>query len=117
MTHTVTQDISSTSEVFAGEDKVIEFQVLDSVDAVVNISGWTLEFEVRLTRYTPTGVLVKTGTITDAPNGKFQVALASADTSALKAGTYYYGAARTNAGAYDIVAEGKFVLRKAAARP
>jgi hypothetical protein len=115
MTHTVTQDIASTSEMFAGEDKVIEFTVKDSADVVVNITGWVFEFEVRLTPYNANIVLAKTGlTPSDAPNGKVQVPLASNDTKNLKAGTYHYGLARTNSGAYDVVAEGEFVLRKAA---
>lgn len=115
MTHTVTQDITADAEVFIGETKNIDFTVKDSADAIINITGWTFTFEVRLTPYTPTAVLSKTNLVpTDAPGGKVRVALTGADTAGLRAGTYYYGIARTNVGAYDVVAQGVFVLRKAA---
>jgi hypothetical protein len=117
MTHTVTQDLGASRELFVGEDKVLQWTVSDSDDVVVDITGWTFEFEVRLRRYTPGTPVISKSSLTpsDGPAGEVQVPLASADTVDLRAGTYYYGLARTNTGAYDVVAEGQFVLRKAAA--
>ena len=111
---TVDVDIGHSAEVFAGEDKSLVFTVRDVNDVIQDITGWILEFEVRLTRYTPTTVLAKSGiTPSDPTNGKVTISLASNDTVGLKAGTYKYGLARTNPGAYDVTAEGDFVLRKA----
>lgn len=119
MTHIVTTDIGTTDEVFAGEDKTITFTVQDDVHVAVNVSSWTFNFQLRLTRYNSTVLLSKTlgsgiAFVTNGTDGKVRVTLAQNDTKSLKAGTYYYGLARTNSGSYDVVKEGQFVLRKAA---
>ena len=118
----VDADILSTAEWFIGEDKVLTFTVRDAGGTAQDITGWTLGWVLRLTRYHPTVLLTKaTGsgiallTQSGGTLGQFTVTLARADTSALKAGTYYHAANRSNTGAYDVVAEGKAVLRKAAA--
>lgn len=116
---TVAVDFTYDDEWFVGEDKVLRIAVKDEAGAAVNIGGWTFAWEVRLSRYHPTIVLAKaTGSgITQfgpAADGVVDVAVDKADTLALRAGTYYHGLARTNAGSWDVVAEGKAVLRKAA---
>ena len=120
MTHTVTTDIGTTDEVFAGEDKTITFTVEDESHVAVNISSWTFSWELRLTRYSPTASLgpktLGSGLtfVTGGTDGKVRLSLTSAETKVLKAGTYYYGLARTNSGSWDVVKEGQLVLRKAA---
>jgi len=118
MTHTVDQDVGADKEVFAGEDKTLVWSIKKADESAQDITGWTFLMEVRLTRYTAgLPVFTKAGTILGAPAlGQAQVVVLSTETKDLKAGTYYYGLARTNAGAFDVVAEGKFVLRKAAVR-
>jgi hypothetical protein len=116
---TVTVNITKADEWFVSEDKLLTFTVRNSAGAVVNITGWTLEYVLRLAPSHPTKKLTKTTgtgiTITDAVNGVLQVDVDSADTDHLRAGTYWHGLARTNAGAYDIVLDGTAVLRRSAA--
>ncbi len=118
----VDADILSTSEWFVGEDKAITITVRNAADQPVDISGWDIEWVLRKSRYHPTIVLTKatpTGITILAQSGltlgQFTVDIHRADTLNLRAGTYYHGAARTNSGVWDMLAEGKAVLRKAAA--
>lgn len=115
---TVGVNFDADDEWFVGEDKVLRITIVDEAGSAVNISGWTFAWELRLRRYHPDVKLSKaTGSgvsIFDAPTGKVDVTIAKDDTKNLKAGTYYHGLARTNAGAWDVVAEGRAVLRKAA---
>lgn len=116
---TVTVDIDSSSEVFAGEDKTITFTVRDDAGVAVNVSTWAFAWQLRLTRYNPTAILAKESGngiafVTNGTDGQVRVTLTENDTRDLKAGTYYHGLARTNPGAFDVNAEGQFVLRKAA---
>ena len=119
----VTANITTDAEWFVGEDKTLTFTVVDANNVTVDISGWSLEWDLRLTRYNPTVLLTKdtsAGIVVDPDQvtnkGKFYVQVDRSDTTGLKAGTYYHAAARTNTGNFDVVSEGSAVLRKAAAR-
>jgi hypothetical protein len=130
MTTVVDSPITQDAAWFVGEDKVLTFTVyvegttqaqIDAGTATKqDLTGWTIEWGLRKSRYAPTTVLDKVSpavailTQAGATLGQFTVTLARADTQDLKAGTYYHAAARTNTGAYDIIAEGPAVLRKAA---
>ena len=135
MTTAVDSPITSDQAFFVGEDKLLTFttyipgttlaqiaadQVSLNVAIRQDLTGWTIEWMLRKARYAPSSVLDKTGaaiailTQSGATKGQFTVAIARADTTALKAGTYYHAAARTNSGAWDVIAEGAAVLRKAA---
>lgn len=68
------------------------FTVKDKTGAPINITGWSISYEVRpdpasteivAALVTPGGVLV-----TDGPNGKGRVALSDAETAAIPIGTY-----------------------------
>ena len=73
-------NIVLADEWHVGEDKVLTFTVRDANGAVVNITGWTLRFTMRIT---PTFLLVKTTAsgivITDGPNGVCTVSVESED--------------------------------------
>lgn len=82
---------------YIGEDGVIEFQLLP----VEDITAWALQFTVRavagvgpnLFQYTiGSGI-----TITDGPNGRFTVTIASADTSGLSPAVDFFDIQRTDA--------------------
>lgn len=118
----VDQNIASSAEWFVGEDKALTITVRDANDAPVSITGWTIEWVLRLNRYHPDVLISKTvgaGITISAQSGltlgQFVVQIDRANTADLKAGTYHHAAARTNAGNYDVISEGYAVLRKAAA--
>jgi hypothetical protein len=114
---------------FVGEDKTFTFTIyvpgttqaqIDAGTAVAqNMTGWTLVWNVRLTRYAGGNPLLsKVPQLlpqSGATLGQCTVAVARSDTVAMKAGTYSHALARTNAGNYDVVSQGDAVLRKAAA--
>jgi hypothetical protein len=113
MAGTVTANIDTTAEVFCGEDKALTWTVTTDGVSVVDITGWTFLWEMRLTPYHATLVLTEPANITGAPSaGKVLVQFPSADTKVLKAGKYFYGLARSNAGAWDVIADGYIVFRK-----
>ena len=114
---TVEQDVGREKEVYVGEPKVLRWLIEDDQarHSRWNISGWTFLFQVRLTRYSATVFLEKAGTaFGPGADGVAQVSFDDDDTKTLVPGTYYYGLARSNVGNFDVVAEGKFVLRQAA---
>jgi hypothetical protein len=126
---------------FVGEDKLLTFttyipgttlaaiaadQITPNGAIRQDITGWTIEWVLRKSRYATATMLVKNGASVSilsqgvaATKGQFTVAVVRADTTTpavFKAGTYFHGAARINTGAYDVIAEGPAVLRKAAIR-
>jgi hypothetical protein len=112
---TVDQPITEDKEVFVGEDKDLRWSIKDDAGGAKDISGWTFLFQLRLRRSSADLILGKAGSIEGSPAlGIAKVLIASTDLDDVKPGTYFYGLARTNAGAWDVVAEGEFVLRKAA---
>src|SRR3954471_18707536 len=90
------------------------FRVKAPVGTLVDIPGFTFAFTVRLTPDNPTAMISKTGLVPSGPS-LVTVQIASADTVNYSGGTYAYGLARTNAGAWDVEADGAFVLSKSAA--
>lgn len=118
MTHTVDVEFLADAEWFVGEDKSLSILIKKPDDTPEDITGWTFAWELRLSRYHPAVLLSKSsasGITFSSPTagGPVIVAIAKDDTKALKAGTYYHGLARTNASSWDVVAEGRAVLRKA----
>lgn len=107
-------DIAAADNWFLGEDKVLEFTVVDSAGAAVNITGWALEWILRsgageralLTKTVGSGV-----TITGGAGGVCQVAIADTDTDDLAAGRYWHALRRTDAGNEAVLSYGQVVLR------
>jgi len=132
MSTLVDTSIGIDSGWFVGEDKLFTLTVYlpGTTQAQVasnplanqqDITGWSLQWDLRLSRYHPTVVLTKaTGsgiailTQSGSTLGQLTIDIDRIDTQTKRAGTYYHGLARTNAGLYDVVAEGSAVLRKAA---
>ncbi len=105
---------------FIGEDRTLRFSVTDAVGLPLSISGWTLEWVLRERPWGAQALVTKTTgagiTITDAPNGVCEVALADDDTIALAPGAYFHTLRRTNAGFETVLAFGDAVLQQAATR-
>lgn len=94
---------------YAGEAKTINFSVVDSDDAPLNITGCTLQWgyglntfdRYRLRKTTSSGI-----SITYPTSGYFTVSLDPIDTSG-KAGDYYHEAQLTDAlGNISVIANG-----------
>lgn len=118
---TVVHNITALDEWFIGEDKLFTFTVKDAAGLVVPIGGFTFEWTVRLARSHPTKKITKTSgsgiTIIDGPNGVLTVQVLRADTigpPVFRAGRYYHGLARTNAGFWDVELDGYADLLKSA---
>lgn len=94
--------------VYKGEDVDLEF----TMNPVVDITGWTINFNVLGADGRP--VAARAAVLTDAANGVFTVSLLDDDLDALRAGTYRYDAWRTDPGLERAVAVGDFVVRSPA---
>lgn len=120
---TVHVNITAANEWYVGEDKQLSFTVRDEADNPVNISGWTMEYILRIAPSHPEKKLSKTTTAgitldpdqTGAGKGKLYIDIDAGDTDHLRAGTYAHGLVRTNAGVNDIVIDGTAYLGRSAA--
>jgi hypothetical protein len=88
-----------------------------------NITGWTLLFTVspilpqRDEGNLPISALfTAVPTITDAPNGKFNVVISSAACQTMGAGTYDFSVWRTDTGQNDEIASGQLIIQNTARR-
>tara|TARA_R110002096_G_scaffold186882_7_gene366044 strand:+ start:73 stop:420 length:348 start_codon:yes stop_codon:yes gene_type:complete len=101
--------------IFVGDDDNVNITVLDNAGAVVDISSATaIDWRMSADEFTAP-VLTKTLgagiTVTDGPNGVFQIAIASADTAALAYGTFYQSSRVTISSNLSHVATGTVWLR------
>ena|SRR5205814_1643415 len=116
---TVVQNFTAADEWYVGEDKTLNIAVVDVAGAAVNITGWTLEWVLRLRPSNPTKLISKTIgsgiTVTNAAGGLLTIQVARADSVNLHAGRYYHGLARTNSASYDITVDGYADLLRSAA--
>jgi hypothetical protein len=100
-------------EIPLGNDVVVPFGP-DPADAPVDISGWTIRFQVRK-RHDSTDYLITKQTggggvaVVNGPVGDFEVTLASTDTAAYTAGDYFFCAERIDPGHRTLLDSG--VLR------
>lgn len=79
-----------------------------TMDPVVNISGWTLVFSLRVIG---AAVLLQvSGAVTDAAGGVFTVSLTKAQTAALSRGTYDFDIWRTDSGSESRLVYGKAIV-------
>lgn len=87
---------------FAGEDRQIQFTVLDAADVPVNIAGWVISFSA--------GVVTKTigdgVALSDPSNGVVTVTLSPTNTNTLE-GTNLYKLWRLDAGFITVLAYGR----------
>jgi hypothetical protein len=99
--------VSTALTMFRGEDIVLAFEMSPPAD----ITGWTITLKVAASLGGAVQ-FTRSATITDGPRGRFTVAIASADTSALSVGRYVWDARRTDAGSKTTVADGTLDLRQ-----
>lgn len=112
--------IADTENWFIGEDRSLDFTVLDGDDVAVNITNYALEWVLRETPGSGTAAITKTTsdgiTITDGPAGECRVAIADADTIDLSPGRYFHTLRRTDDGLETVLSFGQAVLQEAATR-
>tara|TARA_R110002126_G_scaffold14054_6_gene59790 strand:+ start:182 stop:529 length:348 start_codon:yes stop_codon:yes gene_type:complete len=101
--------------VFEGDDQNLNVTVLDDAGAVVDISSASaIDWKMSTDEMTSPVVSKTLGagiTVTDGPNGVFQVALVGADTDGLDTRTYYQASRITLAANLSHVAIGTVWLR------
>lgn len=99
-----------TMSFYTGEDGVIHCQL----SPVENITGWSLKFTVRKTLGVLPILITKTVgsgiTITDAANGKFDISMLNADTTAAAPDNYFFDIQRTDAGFHSELGIGTLTL-------
>lgn len=101
---------------FKGDSKVLEVTVKDQDDEVVDISGTVIRWQLSKKAKDTTALISKTTvggggvTITDGPNGRFDVLIDPDDTEELKAGAYYHEAEVNDGGLISTVMTGTATL-------
>ena len=115
------EHITAEEQIFTGTDHVIQFTVLNTSDAAVDITGWALKWTLFLkgSRVTMPIKLTKTTggsgvALTTPASGICQVTIADTDTDSTWATSnninYSYELRRTDAGSETVLAYGDFVL-------
>lgn len=115
--------IGGNGSLFVGEDKVFKLELIDADNAPVDMTGWTLLFDVRkkdtsnppaILSYTPS----ITGTFNSSRNVNTQravVTVTDTDMNLFKAGTYRHSWKRMDDGSETVLAWGDFSPEKATA--
>jgi hypothetical protein len=103
--------ITEADAFFAGEDQSLRFTIYDDAQAAVNITGWTISWQLATAAAPGTAVVTKAATLTNPATGVCTVALAPADTTGLAAGNYVYTLRRTDTGYTQVLAWGPVVLQ------
>ena len=118
----VRTNITQTDNYILGEDKQLQFLVVDSAGSAQTMTGWALEFIVRsdpdsastaISKTTASGIAISNGNGTD---DRATVTIADDDTVALRPGLYYYAIRRTDAGSEQVLAFGTVELVQAVTR-
>ncbi len=118
------QNITADDHFFAGEDKTLVFDIVDSAGAAQTMTGWALECVFRRSAAasavaftTPTTglgtITIGNGTGTD---DRATVTVSDDLTVNLVTGTYEYALRRTDAGNEQVLAYGTLELLKATTR-
>lgn len=82
---------------FNGEDRVLQFTLLDSAGAPLDLTAWEIEFYLGDRSTTP--LLTKAVTITDAPAGECETApITPAELTGLTSGVKRYTLRRVDTG-------------------
>jgi hypothetical protein len=102
-------------EYFRGDDISLALAFTDENDAVVNITGWTIFFEVKREKddSDSSAVISKTVTVHTSPTlGLSTVAITASDTNALLGSYHYDIQAKTNTGRILTVTSGIITFRE-----
>lgn len=105
-------------EMWAGDDLDVVAIVKDASGTVVDITGATVEWALRLTVDSPVLLAKDTAagiTLTNPTQGEFTITLAPADTSALGGRSYYHEAEVTLGGKITTVLTGWATIHRSAA--
>jgi len=96
---------------FTGNDKFLQVTLKDVNEVAINITGWSIEFALRLQKDDVTLISKTVGSgisIDDGLNGIFTVSIDDTDTDALAEGSYWYEIKTTNlSGVETTVLNGK----------
>lgn len=123
----IRQDISRDLQFFIGEDKTIEFEVLQSDGATPqDVSGWALEWDMRAKVSDAAALLAKTSGSGIAVMGVYSavratntqrvaVTIAAEDTDALSSGRHAHALKRTDDGNEAVLSYGDCELQRSAA--
>lgn len=116
-------DIGGDGELFVGEDKLLRLEIIDSAGLPVNIAGWNILWDVRVTEIATTpALLTKTGSVSGTFNASrasntqralFQ--LTNTELDLLSARIYRHSFKRLGSGVNTIVVWGKITPQKATA--
>jgi hypothetical protein len=115
--------IGGYGELFIGEDRTLELELLDNPDAetpvAVDMTGWTIQMVVA-TREGSVAVISKTATVAGTFNSvrgtnaqRATVILVDTEMDLLTARTYRHSWKRLNAGAETVHSYGDFIVEKA----
>jgi hypothetical protein len=120
----IQQNITYAAEWFTGEDKALQFSLLQADDVTPqDITGWALSWMVKrrtadadasalVTKTTSSGI-----TLTSASSGICSVSVSDTDIASIVAGTlYHHELKRTDDGFETVLSYGLFVLRSAVHR-
>ena len=114
----LSQSITSSDNIFTGEDKTITFDVTQADGTTPQVmTGWALTWElkasvtgaVQISKTTTAGTIAlsnKFGT-----NDRATVTIADGDTETVGGGAYYHHLRRTDAGNEQILAYGDVTLK------
>lgn len=106
---------------FAGDSKTLEVTVKDADGVVVDITGATIRWSLaRSVNSTPALLQKAVGsgiTITDGPNGRFDVALANADTETLSDAYYHEAEVILLDGTIATVVSGAVTIKRTLIKP
>lgn len=96
---------------FAGEDKELQFTIRDENQVVIDVTGWSFQWElcvngaVVLTKVSPGGVQ-----LTDPTNGIVTVIIADTDTASIVEGNHKHVLKRIDSGDAAVLAHGQAYL-------
>jgi hypothetical protein len=112
--------IGGDGALFAGEDKTINFEILDADSVPVNMSGWTVAFLVRRSDTDTETVLTASASISGSYNAtrasntqRAVVTILDTDTQHLNAGKYRYSLKRTDDGNETVLNYGIYEVERA----
>lgn len=116
-------NIGGGGSLFVGEDKVLRLEVISSAGQPVDITGWTLLFDVRKRDSAPDpALLAKDAAVTGDFNAsrsvnsqRAVVALTDTDMNIFRARTYRYSLKRMDDGNETVLVWGNFTPQKATA--
>ena len=116
-------DIGGSGTLFVGEDKTFVLEVLDTAGVPVNITAWTILFDVRLKDNSAApAIFSKTATLTGVYNSvratntqRANVSLTDDELNTVTAKTYRQSWKRMDAGVETVLLYGAFAPQKATA--